>query len=54
MTDHLDPRSSWIRQRIYELQQSGMKYSAARAQAEAEADVEFSQENGDNGNGATG
>lgn len=51
MTGHLDPRSGWVRQRTYELQQSGLSYAAARAQADAEADEVFSEENGDNGNG---
>jgi hypothetical protein len=47
-----DPRPGWVRQRIYELQQSGMSYSEARKQADAEADEKFStEENGDNGNG---
>lgn len=52
MTGHIDPRPGWIRQRTYELQQTGLKYSTARAQAEAEADAEFSDDNGENGNGA--
>jgi hypothetical protein len=55
MTDHIDPRPEWIRERTYELHQSGMSYDAARKQAEAEADDKFDEdENGDNGNGATG
>jgi hypothetical protein len=50
VTEHLDPRASWIRQRIYELQQAGLRYAAAREQAEAEAEGEFgSEENGLNG-----
>lgn len=52
MTGHIDPRPGWVRQRTYELQKSGLRYADARVQAEAEADVEFAEENGDNGNGA--
>jgi hypothetical protein len=52
MTHHIDPRPGWIRDRTYELHQSGMSYDAARTQAEAEADDKFgAEENGDNGNG---
>lgn len=52
MTEHLDPRASWIRQRIYELQKSGLSYADAREQADAEAVDKFdSEEDGHNGNG---
>lgn len=51
MTDHIDPRPAWVRERTYELHKSGLSYDAALTQAEAEADTEFSEENGDNGNG---
>lgn len=47
----IDPRSSWIRQRIYELQQSGLNYDASRSQAETEAQAKFGDEDGDDGNG---
>jgi hypothetical protein len=36
MTDHIDPRPGWIRDRTYELHQSGLSYDAARRQAEAD------------------
>jgi hypothetical protein len=52
MTEHLDHRGNWIRQRTFELQQSGLSYDAAHTQAEAEADAELSEDG--NGNGATG
>jgi hypothetical protein len=51
-----DPRPGWVRQRTRELHQTGLRWIDARKQAEAEADVEFADENGangDNGNGAT-
>lgn len=57
MTNPVDPRPGWVRQRTYELHQSGMAYPEARKQAETEADDKFgTEENGDNGNGngATG
>lgn len=55
MTDHIDPRPAWVRQRTFELQQSGLSYADARTQAESEAADKFDEdENGDNGNGATG
>jgi|GEM_PF-6307638 len=38
MTNPIDPRPGWIRERTYELHQSGLSYDAARRQAEAEAD----------------
>jgi hypothetical protein len=47
-----DPRPGWIRQRTYELHESGMSYDEARKQAEAEAAEEFAEDNGNNGNGA--
>lgn len=47
----VDPRPGWVRQRTYELQQTGLSYDAARRQADAEADAEFAEENGGNGNG---
>lgn len=49
-----DPRPSWVRQRTFDLQGTGLSYDAARDQAESEADDKFGTENGDNGNGATG
>jgi hypothetical protein len=49
-----DPRPGWVRQRTRELHQSGLGWIAARKQAEAEAGDKFgSEENGDNGNGAS-
>jgi hypothetical protein len=51
MSGPVDPRPSWVRQRTYELQQTGMSYADAREQAETEADDRFNEENGDNGNG---
>lgn len=52
MTEHIDPRPDWIRERTYELHEGGMSYDEARTQAEAEADAKFGAEgNGDNGNG---
>jgi len=51
MTGPVDPRPGWVRQRTYELQQTGMSYAAAREQAETEAEDRFAEENGDNGNG---
>ena len=58
MTNPIDPRPGWVRQRTQELHRSGLGWIAARKQAETEADVEFGAEdngdNGDNGNGATG
>ena len=58
MTEHIDPRPEWVRERTYELHQSGMSYDAARKQAEAEADEKFgaedADENGNNGNGNGG
>lgn len=51
MTEHLDPRASWIRQRIYELQKTGLSYAVASEQAEAEAVDKFNADNGENGNG---
>jgi hypothetical protein len=51
MTDHIDPRPGWIRQRTYELQQTGLKYSTARTQAEADADDRFRPEDDGGGNG---
>lgn len=53
MTEHLDARGGWVRQRTFELQQTGMRYAAAHTQAEAEADQEFDSGNG-NGGGETG
>jgi hypothetical protein len=48
----VDPRPGWIRQRTFELQQTGMKYDAAHEQAEKEADAKFgAEDNGENGNG---
>jgi hypothetical protein len=44
MTGPIDPRPGWVRQRIYELQTSGLSYDAAREQAEAEADDKFGTE----------
>jgi hypothetical protein len=41
MTHHIDPRPGWVRQRTYELHQSGLSYDAGRTQAEAEADNKF-------------
>jgi hypothetical protein len=41
MTYHIDPRPSWVRERTYELQVTGMRYADAREQAEAEADEKF-------------
>jgi hypothetical protein len=52
MTEHLDARGNWVRQRTFELQQSGLSYDDAHTRAEAEADVEFESEDG-NGDGAT-
>jgi hypothetical protein len=43
----LDPRPSWVRQRTYELQLTGMRWVAAREQAEAEADDKFGAEDND-------
>jgi hypothetical protein len=51
MTEHIDPRPGWIRQRTYELQKSGMRYSDARAQAEAEYDDPLTPEDDGGGNG---
>lgn len=51
MTEHIDPRPGWVRQRIYVLQMAGMSYAAARDQAESEADEKFAEDNGQNGNG---
>jgi hypothetical protein len=44
MSKHIDPRPAWVRQRTFELQQTGMRYVDAHAQAEAEADEEFDSE----------
>jgi hypothetical protein len=41
MTEHIDPRPGWVRQRTYELQGTGLSYDAAREQAEDEADDRF-------------
>jgi hypothetical protein len=38
MTNYIDPRPSWVRQRTYELHKSGLSWIAARKQAESEAD----------------
>lgn len=52
MSGPVDPRPGWIRQRTYELQQTGLSYAVAREQAETEAADEFDTgENGENGNG---
>jgi hypothetical protein len=48
----VDPRPGWVRQRTYELHQSGLSYDAALEQANTEADDKFgAEENGNNGNG---
>lgn len=56
MSGLVDPRPGWIRDRTYELQGTGLSYTAARDQAESEADDKFGAEHGENGNGngATG
>lgn len=51
MSDSLDPRPGWVRQRTRELHRSGLKWTDARKQAEAEADDKFDTDNGENGNG---
>lgn len=52
MTEHIDPRPGWVRQRTYELQKTGLSYADAREQADTEADAKFGVEgNGNNGNG---
>jgi hypothetical protein len=43
----LDPRPSWVRQRTYELQLTGMRWIDARKQAEAEAAEKFDAEEGE-------
>lgn len=54
MTEYIDPRPEWVRERTYELHQSGMSYDDARKQAESEADEKFAEDNGENGNGNGG
>jgi hypothetical protein len=36
MTNYIDPRPSWVRQRTYELHKSGPSWIAARKQAESD------------------
>jgi hypothetical protein len=40
----IDPRPSWVRQRTYELHQSGLRWIDAREKADAEADDKFGTE----------
>jgi hypothetical protein len=55
MSNPIDPRPGWVRQRTFELQKSGLSYDAAHRQAESEADDKFgAEDNGDNGNGNGG
>jgi hypothetical protein len=47
MTHYSDPRSGWLRERTYELQQTGLSYADARSRAVSEAEAEFGpEENG--------
>jgi hypothetical protein len=39
MTEHIDPRPGWVRERTYVLHKSALRWIDAREQAEA--DVEF-------------
>jgi hypothetical protein len=41
MTDHIDPRPGWIRERTYELHKSGSSWTDARKRADTEADDKF-------------
>jgi hypothetical protein len=45
MTDHIDPRPGWIRERTYVLHKSGLRWIDARKQAEAD-DKFGTEENG--------
>lgn len=51
MTEHLDDRGNWVRQRTFELQSGGLSWDEANTQAQSEADAKFSD--GDNGDGET-
>jgi hypothetical protein len=51
MTGPIDPRPGWIRQRTYELHQSGLRWIDARRQAETEADERLGPEDDGGGNG---
>jgi hypothetical protein len=44
MTHYSDPRSGWLRERTYKLQQTGMSYADARERAVSEAEAEFGPE----------
>jgi hypothetical protein len=46
MTHYIDPRPGWIRDRTYELHNSGLRWIDAREQADAEADDKFGAEEG--------